>query len=147
MRSQILKQNDAVFKIVLGYEYSLSWGFLIAVGIWLLLFFIINPITVSLFGKELIGIIASIAIVSIIGLSGTIRKVVETIGIIASTWWLALIILISIAILIFLAHKLGFNLRATWEKHKENAAKEETSRHRKIIKTGAEAIKKELEDE
>ena len=143
--SNFIGKLNPFFKAVLGVEYSLSWLFVFAVMIWIILFVIIYPILDSLINKKLISFIASFAVVSLVGLSGVIRKAVELLSFALKNKWLvwasfAITIIIVIVIIAF-----GGGLKKIIQKEKEEAAKRKTEQEREIISTSAEIEKKKLE--
>ena len=118
--SNFFSKLSPLFKIILGIEYSLSWAFFLAVLIWLTLFLILNPVVSVIFDNRIIGIIASIIITSLIGISGTIKKAVDTISeIVTNKTILTISIIITILIVI-----IGYFLGKIFGKYLENLREE-----------------------
>ncbi|HUS49389.1 MAG TPA: hypothetical protein VMZ91_04450 [Candidatus Paceibacterota bacterium] len=142
--SDFIEKLNPFFKIVLGVEYSLSWAFVFAIALWIILFMILYYPIKGMFDKTWIAIIASFAVTSLIGISGVIKKAVDLLStIISKPWlaWLALGITIVIAAIIIY---LGGGLKQILEKEREKAAKEKTEKDRKIIETSAKVEKENL---
>jgi len=134
------------FKIVLGVEYSLSWEFIFAIGIWLILFFILYPVIKAVFSANvLISIIATFAIVTLIGLGGVIKKAVDTLSFMINNVqiaWISLAVTFIILVMLIISGKLFGN----WiKKGKEREKKEQESQDREVLHKDAEVSKKDLE--
>lgn len=143
---KVLELINPFFKIVLGVEYSLSWEFIFALAIWLVLFFILYPITKAILNSNtLLSLIATFAIVSLIGLGGVIKKAVDMLSFMINNVqiaWISLAITIIILIIIIIFGKMFSN----WiKKEKKLSEKEQESRDKEIQHRSAEADKKNLE--
>ena len=125
------------FKMVLGYD-SLSWGFVFALIIWFALFFLIYPITAQLLNNNLIGGLATFAIVSLIGLSGAINQMVEMLNAIINNNWIFWISLAIGLILLFVFGMFGKQIKKWLQKHKKKIEEEKTERAQKMIQARGE---------
>lgn len=131
---------DPFFKIVLGVEYSFTLAFILAIILWFTLFFLISPILSVIFAKKIYGYIGGFCIASLIGLSGVVRKTVDTISLAIKTPKLAVICFIIALIIVLLS---AF-FKELFKKSKEEEKKEQEKRDREILHAGAEAVKKQL---
>ncbi|MCX6748417.1 MAG: hypothetical protein NT076_02330 [Candidatus Pacearchaeota archaeon] len=135
------------FKLVLGFEYSLSWAFIFAMIIWIILFiFLYQPAKAVFNSNTLLGILTSFAITSLIGLAGVIKKVIDLLSTMINNQWifyLSLAITILIGLLII---KLGGNLKEIIKETKEKETKEKEKKDRKILDASAKVEKKNLEE-
>lgn len=134
-----IKKTDPFWNLVLGANYSFSWGFWIALTIWFILFFIFLPPSEIFFGNKIYSIIGSFAITSLIGLSGVIRKATDLIGTIINNKWTAIIIFILSLLILVIAKKTD----QLWKNIKEREAKKREEQDRKILEAEAENIKDE----
>ena len=144
VRDSLIKLNF-FWKPVLGMEYSLSWLFIFALAIWLILFFILSDLVVFFSDKKIVRGLIAFLITSIIGTSGVIKKAADLLSfVIKNTWiaWISLVIAILIMVLIV---RLGGGLKVYLEKQKEVQAKDKLDQDRKIIDTEAKVAKKQLE--
>ena len=142
--NSILVFLNPFFKIVLGYESSLTWAFFFAISIWLILFFLIGPPLSQIFNSNLFGGLASFAIVSLIGLSGIIRKAVDLLNIIITNRWIFWISLAIAILLIFISNMFGRKIKNWLKKMKKESEEVKTAEAQKIIQTRAESAEKEL---
>ncbi|MEK6908870.1 MAG: hypothetical protein AABX23_02355 [Nanoarchaeota archaeon] len=139
----IIKANDWIKKVnpfwnlVLGVNYSFSWGFWISFLIWLILFFLILPPTKIFFKNNIYSILSSFAITSLIGLAGIIRETVNLLGIIITNKISAGIVLIISIGLVVLSEK----TKKLWKGLKEKEAKKQQERDREVLRIEAENIK------
>lgn len=140
-----MEHLNPFFKLILGAEYSFSYAFVFAVIIWLILFFIIFPIASGLFGKWYLGLIAGFAIVSLIGLSGVIKKAADMITTMITTWWLALIALIVAVVIGVLLYFFSSSFKDYINKQKEQEKKDKEKQDREVLHTSAEIEKEKLE--
>jgi hypothetical protein len=149
----VIKVIDAIFtflnplfKPILGVEYSFSLAFILALVIWIVLFiFMFQPAKAIFSDKASFALIASFAITSLIGLSGTIKYFVDLIStVITSTiiFWISVAITILISILII---HFGGGLKQLIEQERAKATKDQTEKDRKIIHIDAEISKKQLD--
>ncbi|MFA6023001.1 MAG: hypothetical protein WC781_02860 [Candidatus Pacearchaeota archaeon] len=145
--SDFLTKLNPLFNLILGVDYSLSWAFVFAVLIWLILFlFLFNPVG-AILGNKVFGFIAAFIITCLIGVSGVIKQAVDLLSFMISNTWIAWTSL-AIALLIgFLMLKLGKASKELIEKKKEEEAKEKTKQDREIISTVADAEKEGLTGE
>ena len=136
---------NPLFKSVLGVEYSISWLFIFAVAIWIILFvFLLSPAT-AIFGKGILGFIASFAIVSLIGLSGVIRMAADLLSFAITNIWIAWISLAIAVIIMIIASKFGKDIKKWINEEKEKTAKQQQQKDREIVHTAAEVEKEKLE--
>jgi hypothetical protein len=143
---KIFQTMNPFFKAVLGMEYSLSWAFIFAVAIWLILFFIIHAIMSAVISKnKLLPIISAFVITSLIGLSGVIRKAVDLLTSMISKPWLAWISLGLAIVILVIIKVFGKSLKETVEKAKEKEAKEKEEEHRKTLEVSANIEEQKLE--
>ena len=133
------------FRIVLGYGYGLSWAFIFALSIWLIIFFFVKPILSQLLKNSLLGLIASIAVASLVGLSGVIKKTVDLLTTMINNAWIAWISLALAIILAFLFSMIGKKIKAKIEKMKKEAEEEKTTIAQQTIQAEGEAAKEQLE--
>ena len=141
----VLTDLNPFFRVVIGYEYSFSWAFIFGICIWLALFFLMFP-PVSVIAKQTwVGVILSIAVVSLIGQTGVIKKAVDMLVFVIKNAWIAWLSFAIAIILVALFAKFGKGLKETIAKHMEEAAKAETARDRKLIKTEAGIAKNQLD--
>jgi hypothetical protein len=141
---KILNFFNPFFKIVLGVEYDLSWAFIFALAIWMILFMFLYQPVGALFNNTAFGIIGSFIITSLIGLSGVIKKAVELLSTaITERWLIGIAIFVTIIIGIIIVY-FGGNLKKFIEQQKEKHEKEKTEQHRKIIETSADIEKEKM---
>lgn len=134
------------FRIVLGYGYGLSWAFVFALIIWLVIFFFINPIFSQLTNNGLIGAGISFIVASLVGISKGISTVVTfLIGFINNPWivWIGLLIGI---ISIFVSEILGRIIKTKIKKMKEKRLEEQRAQSTEIIKMQADVAKEKLKN-
>lgn len=134
------------FKLILGVESSLSWVFIFAIGIWIILFFIIYQSANLIFDKKLFAIIAAFIIASLVGLSGAIKKAVDLLETAIKNPWIAIISLVITIIIIIIIIIFGGGLKKTLKKAKEKEAKRKLEENQKIIQTSADVERKKLEE-
>ncbi|MFH1710861.1 MAG: hypothetical protein ABH840_00955 [Nanoarchaeota archaeon] len=144
---KVLEFMNPFFRIVLGSEYSLSWEFIFAIAIWFILFFILYPIIKAVFNSNhFISIIATFAVVSLIGLTGVIKKAVDQLSFMINNLqavWISLAITLVILIILIISGKIF----GVWiKKGKEQSEKEQENRDKKIIHKDAEVSKKSFEN-
>ncbi len=137
-----LSKISPIFKIILGVEYSLSWAFVFAIAIWTIIFiFILGPAD-AFFPNRLFSIIGSFIITSLIGISGSIKKILDALTNILDNpraIWISIILAI---ILMVLFRFLGKAIGDWFKKIKEEAEKQKTEEAEAIIRTKGEVIKK-----
>lgn len=133
-----IKKINPFWNLVLGVNYTFSWGFWIAFLIWLTLFFIILPPSEILLKNKLYSILASFAIASLIGLSGIIREATNIIGTIINNKITGLMILLFSITIVVLAKKSD----KLWKQLKEKEAKRKEEQSRQILFIDAETVKK-----
>lgn len=134
-----------ITKLILGVELSLSWIFIYAVLLWIILAeILIEPIKAIFHRGNLFAIIISLMISSI-AMQGFGKNLVAWLDSIITQWYLslALVLVAIIAQIIYqiIMKKAGSSI----DKAKENAAKEQTLRDRQLIHTDAEVSKANLE--
>lgn len=142
--SNFFSKLSPLFKIILGIEYSLSWAFFLAVLIWLTLFLILNPVVSVLFDNRIIGIIASIIITSLIGISGTIKKAVDTISEIVTNKTILTISIIITILIVIIGYFLGKIFGKYLENLREESEKTKTEESEKKIQALGKVSEKEL---
>lgn len=142
----IMTAINPFFKAVLGVGYSLSWAFVFAVAIWLILFFILRPIMSAIIGKPIPAMIAAFAVTSLIGLSGVIKRAVDLLAFAVSNIWIALLSLVIAIVIMVILITLGGGWKKYMAKQKEEEAKRQEEEHREILKTSAEIEKKRLDE-
>jgi Na+-transporting methylmalonyl-CoA/oxaloacetate decarboxylase gamma subunit len=133
------------FKIVLGVESKLSWAFIFAIAIWLILFFFLNPIMSQLLNKGSLGLVSSFIIASLVGLSGVIKMAVDLLTLMINNVWIAWLSLLVAIILVFLAEVIGKKIKAKIKKAKEAEEARKTAEAQKLTQVAGEVAKKELE--
>tara|TARA_Y100000310_G_scaffold308376_1_gene351404 strand:- start:808 stop:1569 length:762 start_codon:yes stop_codon:yes gene_type:complete len=138
-----LSKISPIFKVILGVEYSLSWAFVFAIIIWLIFFiFILGPAD-AFFPNKLFSIIGAFIITSLIGISGSIKKILDIliINLVDNqrAIWISIIIAI---ILIVLFRFLGKAIGDWFKKTKEEAKKEKTKEAEETIRTKGEIYQK-----
>jgi len=136
--SDLLTSLNFFWKPVLGIEYSLSWLFVFAVSIWLVIFYLVYGAFTSLSENKLLKILLGFVITSLIGYSGAIKTAVDSMGKIIINKWVALIIFIIAILIIVLASKLAPILE-----ERKRKIEEETDRG--ILKKGAKIAGAEIE--
>ncbi|MEK6928727.1 MAG: hypothetical protein AABW65_02095 [Nanoarchaeota archaeon] len=137
---------DPLFKIILGINYSLSWAFTFAIITWIILFAFIYPPTTAFFNNKLLSLASSFVIVSLIGITGVIKKTVDILVLIIkkpSILWISLIISLIILCLFSL---LGKTMKSYIKKYKEIAAKEKEKEDREILHLEAEMAKEKMKN-
>ena len=132
------------FKIVLGYESSLSWAFVFAIIIWLILFFFISPVVSQLVNNKLGGIATSFAIVTLIGLSGVIKSAVDVLNTALTNRWIFWISLALAILFMFIFNKLGKAIKEKLVKMKKESEEVKTAEAQKLIQTAGKVAEKEL---
>jgi hypothetical protein len=132
------------FKIVLGYD-SLSWGFIFAIAIWIALFFLISPAISQMIGSGLTGGLASFAIVSLVGLSGVIKKAVDMLNTVINNTWIFWVSLGVAILVVFIASIFGKQLKNWIKKMKKESEEAKTTEAQKTIQTTGKVAEKELE--
>lgn len=135
------------FKIVLGIEYSISWAFIFAVAIWLMLFFLLNPIAAQMFNSGILGGVAAFAMASLVGIAGVIRGAVNILTTMINNVWIAWIAFILAIFLVLLAEIFGKKIKAKMKKSKEESEKEKTAQAQKIIQVQGKVAEKELKSQ
>jgi len=147
----LLKISDSLtslnffWKPVLGIEYSLSWLFVFAVAIWIILFYLVYGPLNAIFNNRLFGIIGGFCVASLIGISGVIKKAVDLLSFAIKNTWIAWISLIIAIIVIIIIISLGGGLKEYIKKQREEEEKRKTEQAQKIIQTQGKVSKKELE--
>ncbi len=140
---KIFTALNPLFKIILGVDYGLSWAFIFALMIWVILVVMIYYPASGVFNGKISGLLVSMIISSLVGLSGVIKKAVDLlIIIITKRWlfWISLILTILIGIIIWKLESSFF------KKLKEKAEKIKTEEAQKTIQVAGEVAKKELEN-
>lgn len=137
--NKALRFMDPFFKIILGYESSLSWGFIFALIIWFMLFFLLSPITSGLLNNSTLGRLAAFVISSLIGLSGAIKQVISLLAPLISNIWIAIISFVVAFVLGMLFGRIGGMIKAKWQKWKEKTEKEATEQKVEILEAKEEA--------
>jgi len=142
--SNFLSKISPIFKVILGVEYSLSWAFVFAIAIWTIIFiFILGPAD-AFFPNKLFSIIGAFIITSLIGISGSIKKILDALTNILDNpraIWISIILAI---ILMVLLRFLGKAIGNWFKKIKEKAEKEKIEEAEKIIRVKGEITKKDL---
>lgn len=142
----VMNALNPVFTKVLGVNYSLSWAFVFAVMLWIILFVLLRPVISQLFKNYWFGFIATAVIVSLIGLSGAIKKATDTLVIVVTNIWLAGLAFLLAVVLMILFSGFGKNIARKIKQSEEEAKKAQTEKDRQIIHADAKIIKKEFED-
>jgi hypothetical protein len=142
---KILNYLSPAFKVILGFEYQISFAFILACILWLTLFiFILDPME-EILSNTWLGVISSFIIASIAGVGGLYVKASETLAFALSNLWIAFVsIVIAIVIALFM-NNFGKIIGKKIKDSKENSKKEQTDQDRKIIHTDAKVAQKELE--
>lgn len=143
--NKVLTALSPAFVKILGVGYSFSWAFIFAVCFWLALFLLLTPITSQLFGSTPLGILGGFILASLVGLTGVIRKAVDTMVFAITNWWIATASLIVAIIILVICPMLGKEIKKYIAQQKEAAAKEKTARDRALLATDADIAKKDLD--
>jgi heme/copper-type cytochrome/quinol oxidase subunit 2 len=138
-----VKKLNPFWNLVLGVNYSFSWGFWIAFLIWLTLFFILLPPSEIFFKKKIYAVLSSFAIASLIGLAGVIKEATEVIGSIINNIWTAVLIFLLLILITFIAKRSN----KFWKQLKEKEAKRKEEQSREILFIDAETVRKKSKKE
>ncbi len=144
IRDTLIKLNF-FWKPVLGMEYSLSWLFIFALALWLILFFIISDLVIFISDKSIIRGVAAFCITSLAGTSGIIKKGADMLSFIITNTWLAWLALIIAILIMFLIIRLGGGLKESMKNAKEKQAQETLEKDRAVIHTEAKVAGKQLD--
>jgi len=145
---RIAKINEYVgpiTNVVFGVELTLSWVFVFAVILWILLIeLIVMPVS-SIFDFNIWLSLLGSAIIATLAMQGLSDTLVIWIDSLINTWWVGVLAVFS-ALIVGMVY--AFVIQFAGEKiksAKEKAAKEKTSKSRQIIQAHGEISKKELE--
>jgi hypothetical protein len=65
---------NPIWKIIFGIKFSWSWSFFVALGLWVVIIIFIYYPTREMFGNKIFGLIGSVIIASLAGVSGVINR-------------------------------------------------------------------------
>ena len=142
--SDFLKNFNPLFNIIFGFEYSLSWAFVFAVIVWLILFFFVLKPTQAILGNKWLGLLAAFLISSLVGVSGVIKQAVTFMAFVINNTWIAWISFFIALLILFLMAKFGKSLGKTIKKEQEKNKKRKLEEDREVIHAEAEVAKKQL---
>jgi hypothetical protein len=130
---------NPLWKLIFGIEFSWSWLFIFCITLWIMLASIIYfPLKEIMNTNQILSIIASIAIASLVGISGVIPRAAGTLTFAVKNIWIAIV---SLAIAFFIV-MLYSQLMKNFKKESEE---EEFQRARETIKTEGKIAEKSLE--
>jgi hypothetical protein len=135
---------DPIWENIFGIKFSWSWEFIFCLVIWIILIVIIYMPVKELFNaNQILTIIISIIISSLVGKSGVIKQSADTLTFAVKNIWIAVICLI-IAIIItaiysIVLKKFGHDL-------KKQSEEEELERAKKAIKMHGKLSEKALKE-
>jgi len=137
--------DSHLFKILLGVEYSWSWAFVFAFIIWLGFVLLFYPVFRGLLKNKIIGLLCSLIIASLIGLTGAIKNAVIVISAFVNTISYTFVALIILVFFDLIFNQIG---RKSWlliKKMREKSSKAKTQADRDILHTEAKYSKKRLD--
>ena len=131
--SSVLQALSPIFKLLLGIEYSLSWFFFIALGIWITVFIIIfNPIKEIFEGNNWVSIGIAFIIPTLAAQFGTIAMLTNMLVPLITNPWLVWCVIIVVAVLLWLYIQF---METYGEKLKEQNKKEDEERRERKANT------------
>jgi len=142
--SDFLSKLSPLFKVVLGIEYSLSWNFFFAIAIWLIIFILILGPSDAIFSNKFSSISVAFIISSLVGISGSIRKLLDALNKLIESPVTILISIIVAIILMALSYVLGKTINDWIKKTKEKTKKEQIERAEEMILTEGKLYEKEM---
>lgn len=132
-------------RLVIGFDYSLSWAFAFGFMIWLTMFmFLLGPGD-ALLKSRFLSILASFVLASLVGVAGVIKKIVELAAFAITNLWIALLSLALAFIIMMMAKILGKTIKKALLKARDDAEKTKEKQNREVLGAGARAVKKELD--
>jgi uncharacterized membrane protein len=136
-----------VFKLMVGFDYSLSWIFTIALFIWIVVFILISKVARNIFEtKEWVGWIISAIIPTLAGQAGTIKSLSEMIApIFTNPWIIVLAILVTVILLVLyskIMKRWGAQLKEAKKKEDESRREEKAKLVEKINDVRIDAMNK-----
>ena len=84
-----------------GVEFSWSWAFFLSLGIWIFSIFLVYYSLQGILGNTFFDFFAAFIIACLIGVSGTIKKVVEFFSIFTTNIFVLLVIVVLMIIILF----------------------------------------------
>jgi len=117
------------WKVVFGVEFTWSWAFFFSFGIFLLLALLIyDPLTSFLNFSTLPKILTTLAFVTLVGISGGIRIIIDYLSAMISGW-LSMVIAVLIAFIIGIVyHKLMMKFSEGYREKQKKLEKEAEER-------------------
>ena len=142
---EINKYIGPITKVLFGYEFSLSWLFLFAFIMWILLIELVLMPVSTIFELNIFGSLAIATIIATLSMQAFGDKMVVFLESLVITWKAGLIVLflviIVMAVYSIIFRFFGNKLKAL----KKESKKEKRKRDYAIIHARAEVAKKELE--
>ncbi len=146
----IIKLIDSVFtalnpffQIVLKIDYSFSFAFILGLIIWITLFIFIYQPSKQIINNQLIGILISFILVSIIGYLGIIKEFINAVSLLVTNPWILVIAIIITIIFSLIIIKLGGGLKEIIKKQKEKDEKSEEKEDKRLSHLEAEVKRME----
>jgi len=133
-----------ITSVLWGVELTLSWVFVFAFVVWILLIeFIIVPVS-SIFDWDIWWTLLGSAIIATLAMQGFGKDLVVWMESLMTQWWVGFVVL-GFAVVVGIAYSVFFKfVKAHVDKAREKEAKDKTWQDRKVISVEAKLIKDSL---
>ena len=141
----INKYVGPITNTLFGVELTLSWIFVFALVMWILLIeLIIVPVS-SIFDWNIWASLVGAGIIASLAMQGFGKDFIIWIESLMIQWWIGFVVLIGAGLFAVIYSAVMHALAAKLKDAKEKEAKAKTKRDREVINAEAEIAKKELE--
>jgi len=130
-----------ITRVLWGVELELSWVFVFAFVVWILMIeFIIVPVS-SIFDWEIWWTLIGAGIIATLAMQGFGKDFVVWMESLMTQWWLGFVVLVG-AVVVGIIYSVFFKFVKKYaDKERERAAKGKTARDRKVLAIEAKLIK------
>ena len=133
---------NPLWNLIFKISFAWSWAFILSLIIWIIIIVLsYTPIKYVFRMNQILSLIASFIIATLVGVSGGIKQGIEILTLSIPNFWMLLII---ITILIFLSIIYSKTIKQYAEKAAKEAEEDKTKRAQQIIQAHAEVSKKAL---
>lgn len=130
-----------ITRVLWGVELELSWVFVFAFVVWILLIeFIVVPVS-SIFDWGIWWSLLGAGIIATLAMQGFGKNLVVWMDSLMTQWWIGFVVLVF-AVTVGVVYSVFFKFVKKWaDKEREHQAKEGTARDRKVLAIEAKLIK------
>jgi len=134
---QLFSTFNPIWENIFGISFSWSWEFVFCLIIWIMLMVIIYmPVKELINLNQILAIVASVIISSLVGKSGVIKQIADQLAFAVKNIWLAgvclLVTILIITIYVYVLKRFGHDLKKQSEEEELERAKRSIKIHGKL---------------